>query len=148
MPIPQFSFEVRVSQRGARHDKIEIGIENGLLSGDPVDVGRFLERLGSPPIDERNGTEASAYGRFFTRPRRIEPPFQKQPIRSRPISIEGNECPPPLFEGALYVKSPRTDIWRLDARLSVNPTRIFRHHPTPASPVVLNPEFTTNPRRE
>ncbi len=149
MPIPPFSFEATVSPEGAKHDKIEIGIEDGLIRGDEEDVWIFLNYLGSPPRHERNTPGLAPYGLFFSRLRRRDPPFGRQTIRESELRTGRQGYPRPLFGGWLEVDHVHSDIWRIYARLSLNPTRFARHQPMPSrlslfqSPLAF-PHFEAN----
>lgn len=147
--LPALSFDATVSANTARQDKVEIRIEHGQTIYDADDgdhdenaageVGNFLNFLGSPP---RVPGEPSAFGRIFTRPRRLVRPFANQAIRG---TTRNQSHPPPLFSGSLHIQNvPGTNsAWRLSTLLSFNPTRFVRHQPFPA-PAILhqaNPSF-------
>ena len=143
MPIPPFSFEEAVSPEGAKHDKIEIGIEGGWIQGDAEDAWAFLNYLGSPPRHERNTPGIAPYGLFFSRLRSDDPPFRSQTIRGSSFRAGGQRYSRPLFGGWLEVEHWQEEAWRIYVRLSLNPTRFVRHQLMPSRLILFQspPEF-------
>ena len=133
MLIPTFSYAQTVTPESAKHDKVEIKIEDGAFLGDAEQAEEFLRSLGTPPMDQRDSADLGRFGQLFSGQQGHDSQFYNQPIRSVAFSAGGRRFSPPLVGGHLEIFPSQTheNVWHLKILASLNPTRFLRHQRLP-----------------
>lgn len=135
--LPTFTFDLEVTAKSGRQDKLEIGLPWGKLSGTQDEIDGVRQSLGSPSRQDRgNVTSANlqGYGWIFNRPQQSTTARKKLLIRKRSCSLrDGDVLAAPLFAGGLAFSNYYKALWdsptssRLWLSLSLNPSRFARH---------------------
>lgn len=134
--LPSFSFDIQVTPKSGKQDKMEIHLPWGNLVGSQRDIDDVRQALGSPSAAERRRFSLSTLedrGWIFNRPEQTATTRKKLTIRKRACKLSnGDILEIPLFGGNLsfsnyYRGNPnRETSSRLRLKIRLNPTRFAR----------------------